>query len=115
MEKIIKNAENLEKGVDGWVCADGNEVKASLELEEPRLVCLAVPFDKGWTAVVDGKKAELMQANIMYMALPLEEGKHEIQLHYSNPFICTGAIISVIGILGAVICITGNYVKRRRK
>lgn len=115
VEKIIKNAENLEKGVDGWVCADGNEVKASLELEEPRLVCLAVPFDKGWTAVVDGKKAELMQANIMYMALPLEEGKHEIELHYSNPFICTGAIISVIGILGAVICITGNYVKRRRK
>ena len=22
VEKIIKNAENLEKGVDGWVCAD---------------------------------------------------------------------------------------------
>lgn len=114
MVNVIKNVEKLEDGIEGYVHADGNKVKASLKLSEPRLICWAVPFEKGWSAVVDGKKADLMRANIMYMALPLEEGEHEIELHYSNPFIRGGIIISIIGILGMLICIIENYIKKRK-
>lgn len=114
MVNVIKNVEKLEDGIEGYVHADGNKVKASLKLSEPRLICWAVPFEKGWSAVVDGKKADLMRANIMYMALPLKEGEHEIELHYSNPFIRGGIIISIIGILGMLICIIENYIKKRK-
>lgn len=78
-------------------------------------MCLTIPFDKGWKAIVDGKETELMQADIMYMMLPLEEGEHEIELCYSNPFINIGMVLSVIGIVGAIICIAGNNVKRKKQ
>ena len=115
MERMRKYVEKLEKGIEGGVHAVGNTVKASLKLAEPRLVCLTIPFDKGWKAIVDGKETELMQADIMYMMLPLEEGEHEIELCYSNPFINIGMVLSVIGIVGAIICIAGNNVKRKKQ
>lgn len=105
MESIIKKVEKLESGIEGYVHANGNKVKASLKLTQPRLICLSVPYDKGWTATVDGKKVELMQANIMYIGISLSAGEHIIELHYSNPFIYMGAVCSIIGIVGVLVCI----------
>ena len=113
VEKMREYVGKLEKGIEGSVHAAGNTVKASLKLAEPRLACLTIPFDKGWKAIVDGKETKLMQADIMYMMLPLEEGEHEIELCYSNPFINIGMALSAIGIIGVIICIAGNHVKRK--
>ena len=59
-----------------------NQVSGQISLEEEKILVLSIPYQKGWTAYVDGEKAELLRANYMYMALSVEEGEHTIELKY---------------------------------
>ena len=56
----------------------------------------SVPYSGGWTAWVDGEKAELTRANVMYMGIALDAGEHEIRLEYCTPGVKVGAVITVI-------------------
>jgi uncharacterized membrane protein YfhO len=60
---------------------------------------LGIPYSKGWRAYVDGKKEKLLQANVMYMALPLTAGTHHIVLKYETPYLKTGLFVSLVAFL----------------
>jgi len=68
-------------------------------LGQLKLLCLPIPYSAGWEAFVDGKKADLYKANLMYMALDLDTGSHSIVLKYHTPLLTAGAWISVISAL----------------
>ncbi len=76
-----------------------NTVTGDISLTERKLLCFSIPYSKGWRAWVDGTKQELLRANVMYMALPLEKGTHEIRLEYRTPGLGTGMILSLIGFI----------------
>jgi hypothetical protein len=44
---------------------------------------------------VDGKRAELLQADTMFSALLLSEGSHDIELTYQTPGLRLGAVVSL--------------------
>ncbi|MDF2610933.1 MAG: putative rane protein [Lachnospiraceae bacterium] len=71
-----------------------NKISGTLNLTKDRILCLSIPYSKGWTAYVDGEETELLKANVMYMALPLQEGGHEIQLIYRTPYLNAGILLS---------------------
>ncbi len=75
-----------------------NEVTGTISLSEPKILCLTVPYSKGWTAYVDGEEQELLPANTMFMALTLDEGEHEIRLVYHTPGLTAGIAVSCAGI-----------------
>jgi len=83
--------ENIRTGTN---CFSGN-----ISLGQPKLLCLPIPYSAGWEAFVDGKKADLYKANLMYMALDLDTGSHSIVLKYHTPLLTAGAWISVISAL----------------
>ena len=72
----------------------------------------AVPYGDGWTATVDGEEAELLNANTMFMALELSPGEHDIQLHYTTPYIKLGLVLTVSGLLLLAGCVV--FEKKRR-
>lgn len=74
-----------------------NHVSGTIELPSDRILLLAIPFSKGWTAFVDGKKERLYRANTMFMALNLHEGEHRIDLRYQTPGLMPGCMISLTG------------------
>ena len=84
-----------------------NRVTGDINLEEPKILLLSTPYLSGWTAYVDGEKTKLLRANTMFTALPLSEGYHEIELRYHTPGLLAGLILTIIGIVLAVV------VKRR--
>lgn len=92
-DKITKLKENTLKNIK----IGTNNIKGSIHLSKNKILCLSVPYSKGWRAVVDGKKQELLQANTMYMALPLKKGNHKIQLFYRTPGLEAGIILSFGG------------------
>lgn len=76
----------------------GNDmVSGKIKLNQDKILCLSIPYDKGWNAYVDGEKVELLKANIMYMAIPMERGEHSVQLVYHTYGLKSGLVISVIG------------------
>lgn len=98
--------ENIKTGTN---CFSGN-----ISLKQPKLLCLPIPYSAGWKAYVDGKKTDLYKANLMYMALDLDTGNHNILLKYHTPLLNTGTWISVISavLYAAWVCI--SELKRKK-
>ncbi len=77
---------------------DTNEITGTITVSDKKALVLAVPYNDGFTAYVDGKKTEIKKANTMYMAVELEKGTHEIRLVYCTPYLKVGLCLSALGI-----------------
>ena len=64
--------------------------------------CLTIPYSSGWQAYIDGKEADVLKADTMYMAIDVPAGKHQIEFSYCTPYLKTGAILSALGILSVI-------------
>ena len=79
-----------------------NTVTGTVSLKMPKLLCLSIPYAKGWRAYVDGKETELSQANVQYMALALDSGEHDIRLVYATPLLKEGICVSVAAFMALI-------------
>lgn len=89
---------------DSWDCFEIgiDSISGTIKLEKDKWLCFSIPYSTGWKAFVDGEKAELYQANIQYMAIPLTEGEHAIELIYETPFLKEGICIFTFVLLGFI-------------
>jgi len=53
-------------------------------------------FDPGWTAYVDGARAEVLRADGVFRAVRLTAGKHDVRFEYVPRGLWLGAAISVV-------------------
>ncbi len=74
-----------------------SRISGTIEPSEDKLLCLQIPYLKGFTAYVDGVKTDIVKSNYMFMAIPLKAGSHEIVLKYKTPGLLTGFILTLIG------------------
>jgi hypothetical protein len=65
-------------------------------------------YPHGWKATVDGKEVDIVKANYILRALPLEKGQHEIVFTYEPQIIKTGKTIMVASNAILVIVILGG-------
>lgn len=72
---------------------------AKTNLENENLVFFSVPYDKGWTATVNGVETEIVEANYGFMAVKGEVGENIIKFSYTPYGLKAGVIISCAGIL----------------
>lgn len=116
MDNLEQYSDALREDVLENVQTGTNRVFGTVSLEKDKILVLSIPYQKGWTAFVDGKEMELQRANYMYMALPLEAGEHEIELRYEIPYIYTALWIMAGSLaLFAVLLIVGAVRKRIKK
>ncbi len=98
------------------IVMENNHITGTINLLENRLLNLSIPYSKGWTAYVNGKKTEILKANIMYMALPLQAGNNKIELRYTTPLLKEGILLSVVGwFIFACIIVFDRMIKSRAK
>ena len=67
------------------------------------ILLITVPYEGGWSAYVDNKKADILQAFYGFSALKLDPGKHKIELKFTPPWLWEGSIISLISLLFVII------------
>ncbi len=91
-----------------------SHITGTIHTAERKLLFFTIPFDEGWIATVDGKESKLHLINIGFMGLIIEPGKHTIEIEYTIPYIRTGIIISLTGILIYLILI-GLEIKKSIK
>ena len=51
-----------------------------------------MPYEKGWTAYVDGKEVEIEQVNVGFMAVLVGEGEHTVRFEYTAPGLTAGIV-----------------------
>ena len=116
MDSYGKNYVKLQECRSTDTQINVNYVQGTVVTETDRMLCIAIPYQKGWKAWVNGKETKIVKANGMYMAIPLKAGGNGIILHYTIPGLKEGAMVSAITILSlGVFGIIQIYQKKRKK
>ena len=84
---IKKSVSNFSKDGHGFTC--------SSSYIEDTYVYFSVPYDKGWTATIDGATAEIINSGGM-MLLAVPSGSHDIAFSYITPGYNLGKKISLL-------------------
>ncbi|WP_274228595.1 GtrA family protein [Clostridium sp. 'White wine YQ'] len=92
-----RNKYNLEN-----LHINGGDIKATIKNDEKGIIALSIPYSKGWSAKVDGKKQDLIKVNGVFTGLVLEPGAHRIELTYITPGLIPGACISITFLIGII-------------
>ncbi|MFK3939108.1 YfhO family protein [Alkalihalobacillus sp. NPDC078783] len=113
-----ENYEKLDEAVaranesDISVSIDGRRMSFTVEnANSNEYLTIPVPFEKGWTANVNGEKVPVEKANYAFMAVALQDGENEVTFSYYPPYFIESSAVTIAGLL-----LTGGwYVYRRRK
>ena len=86
---------------------------AKIYVSDGNLVFFSVPYEKGWTAFVNGKETVIEKVDIGFMAVFAENGFNEIVFVYETPGLKLGAIISGIAAIGLTAYILFFYYEKK--
>ena len=70
--------------------------RAHINAKEAGLVIFTIPHDKGFTAAVDGEKAEIIPCDVSFMGVWVEPGEHEIVFAYRTRMLSLGIAMSAM-------------------
>lgn len=76
-----------------------NLIKGKVQADKAKILFFAIPFDKGWSAKVDGKEAVIEKVDAGLMGILLEKGSHEVELKFEPPTVKEGTYVSIASIL----------------
>lgn len=96
---VSEAIENLNRESLQEANVSGNCLAGKLSVSGDKILCLAVPYQKGYTLYVDGERTPVSRLNKMYTGAWIQKGEHEILLEYSTPGLLPGVVLSIIGAL----------------
>ena len=76
-----------------------DEISGRARWDEDGIQVFSIPYSEGWSAEVDGQKAELLKTDRCWMGLRLSKGSHEIRLIYHTPMQGAGMLCCAAGLL----------------
>lgn len=79
---------------------DGSRVHLDYEnTQNDAFLKLAIPYERGWQAQVNGQKVEVLRADFAFMAIPIVAGENDVLLTYRPPFFKLAAAVSLVSAL----------------
>ncbi len=90
-------------------------VDIQVEAAAPALLVLSDLFSPGWEATVDGRPAQILEANYVMRAVAIPEGAHEVGFVYRPASFRAGVAASAIGCLAVALLISWRLWPRRRR
>ncbi|MGX7012981.1 YfhO family protein [Vagococcus silagei] len=77
---------------------DKRHAYANVNLVEDQVLFTTIPYDKGWTARIDGKKVKTKPFEKGLLTFNVPKGKHDIELSYLPPGLNLGFACLFLGI-----------------
>lgn len=74
-------------------------VAGTLNAENSGYLFLPIPYEKGWTAQVDGIETEILQTDAGFVSIPVGAGEHSFTFTYQVPYMQEGAFVSILSLL----------------
>jgi hypothetical protein len=76
-----------------------NLIRGIIKLDSPKILFFSIPYDKGWSATVDGRPSDLQVVDFGMTGLLLDGGQHQIELKFRPPLLTVGEIVSVVALI----------------
>jgi uncharacterized membrane protein YfhO len=97
-EEYVQLCEEKRDSASSSFTYDSKGFRSEISLSKPQLVFFSVPYSDGWSAEVNGRKADVEKVSYGFMAVRAEAGDNTIIFRYKTPGLHTGALISLAGI-----------------
>lgn len=92
---------------------EGNHFRGVYHAKKDQILCVTIPYSKGWKATVNGNRTKIYKANGMFMGIIMKKGTQSVKLYYETPGLKIGACISLGAWIG--LGIYGVYLEKYRK
>lgn len=106
MEVYLYNPSCLPKNneyTNVKLTEEKGKINGTIKTDRSGAVFLSVPYSNGWSAWIDGEKADIYKADVGFMAVAVTAGEHEIILRYLTPGLIPGAAAALISLTG-ILC-----------
>ena len=111
--EILNDVDEKDEFVVDTKKTKGDYITGTIDVKEDGYFTLTIPYDKGFQIKVDGKKQTYEKVNTSFIGFPIQKGSHQIEITYRAPGFLWGSIISVIGFLGFLLCVSIDLKKDR--
>ncbi len=108
MDDYENDINNLRKSNFKLQDYGNGYLNGTVDCEENGVLQFSTLYTKGWKVYVDDKEVKNFKANKYFLGINITKGKHTISLKYHNPYLTSGAIMSIIGIISLVILTKRN-------
>lgn len=90
-------------------------LKGSITADGSGVMYTSIPYDKGWTIMVDGNQVAPRKLFDTFLAVDLSGGTHEISMTYEPEGLRTGAWITGASAAVLGIIVLAGYTVRRKE
>ncbi|MBQ8821814.1 MAG: YfhO family protein [Lachnospiraceae bacterium] len=105
------SAQHLED-----VTYDDRHIAGTLHLESAGRLILSVPYEAGWTVLINGEEVEPQTFGECFMAFDLEAGEYELEMSYVPQGKVAGIVISLVSLVALVgIIAVSRYSEKKKK
>lgn len=87
-----------EEANDLVVDEHSGKITCNVKAAEGEYLVTSFPYDKGFSAYINGEKAEVQIVNKAFVGLQLKEGNNDIVIKYASPLFKEGIIVSLLGV-----------------
>ncbi|MDW8759101.1 YfhO family protein [Streptococcus suis] len=91
----FKNAVSILKDKNVVTKTEGNKVTVDFETENDASLLFTLPYDKGWSATIDGKPVSIQKAQNGFMKVDVKPGQTQAILSFTPQGFSIGMILSI--------------------
>ena len=113
-EEVMEElAQRMQENAWKLTSAKGNHLSGTIHAQEDQMLFFSIPYDKGWTVKIDGKKVKTKALGKAFLTVKVPEGKHKVSLTYVSSGFKEGAILSVVGFV--IFILITAFFRRKKK
>ena len=74
-------------------------INGKIHVDKSGIMMTSIQATDGFEVYVDGEKSSYQIIGNAFIGIPLDEGDHVVEFRYSTPYLKTGLVVSIIGLL----------------
>ena len=113
-EEVMEElAQRMQENAWKLTSAKENHLSGTIHAQEDQMLFFSIPYDKGWTVKIDGKKVKTKALGKAFLTVKAPEGKHKVSLTYVSVGFKEGAILSIAGFVVFILIMA--FFRRKKK
>ena len=94
---------------------DSGRVRLTAHVDEGQTLVTTIPAEKGWSAYVDGARAETGTWLSAFLSIELPAGEHCVELRYTPPGLVPGLVLGGCSVLALALSIALRRMQNRKQ
>ena len=116
LDSYVEHVEKLRAESLEDIVVASNRITGIVDVSADKILCLSVPYARGWIATIDGEQVPILRANYAFMGIQVPQGQHVIEFRYFTPGLKAGLCIGAFGLIALLLYLNSERkVKVKRK